>query len=422
MNKHIKHVKRDYIWNTTAGLINASEAVIMSMITIRLTGLLDAGMLTIAFAVGNLMMPIGKFGMRNYQITDVKNRFSFLIYLKTRMVTALMMIISIIVYLGYASVVLEYNADKIGIIFAICMIYVVEVLEDVIWGYYQHQNRLDAGAKMFCIRWGSILAVFFVALYVSRDLRLTLTLCVGVSLAVFLILLKMSFPQICSEEDRAVSVVVRRNDLREIGELLKIAMPLFVNSFLSFYVNNAPKYAIDACLTDEIQACYGFVAMPIMVIRLLNTFIYQPLLVPMAVEWEEKRIKQFYKRILKQMAIIGIIAAICMLGAYLIGIPVLSMLYNTDLAGYKRELIILLLGGAFLAGSGYMGTALTIMRCQKDLAKPYCLVAIIAAVSLKRIVSEYGTIGASVCYLFLMLLLCLQYSIIFVIRLRESRK
>lgn len=422
MNKHKSQVRQDYIWNTIAGLVNASEAVIMSMITTRVTGLLDAGMLTIAFAVGNLMMPIGKFGIRSYQTTDVKNRFSFSVYLKTRIVTVWMMIIGVFTYLCFASMKLKYNTDKTGVIFAICLIYVVETLEDVIWGYYQQRNRLDVGARMFCIRWISIFAVFFIALYVSRNLRLTLMLCFGFSVLVFLTLLKMTFPKICSDEDRKASFVVRRDDLGKIGELLWIAMPLFINSFLSFYVNNAPKYAIDAYLTDEIQACYGFVAMPITVIRLLNNFIYQPLLVPMAVEWQQKKIKQFNRRILKQMAIIGFISATCMMGAYLIGIPVLSMLYNTDLSGYKRELIILLLGGGFLALSGYMGIVLTIMRCQKDLLWPYCLVAIVGAFSLKRVVSEYGTMGASVCYLFLMLLLCLLYSIIFWIRLRGNRK
>ena len=258
--------KLDYIWNTAAGLINAAEAVVMSMIVTRMTGLADAGMLTIAFAIGNLMMPIGKFGIRNYQVTDMEEKFSFPIYLRTRFVTVLLMVIAVCCYLFYAIRKLGYGHDKIGIIFAVCMIYAIEAMEDVIWGYYQHRNKLYVGASMFCFRWLTILLVFPIVLYISRNLRFTLLLCLAASIVTFLILLKISYPRFCSEEDRSVMALFRRDDSRKIGRLLKVVFPLFGISFLSFFENNAPKYAIDACLTDEVQACYGFVAMPVFVI------------------------------------------------------------------------------------------------------------------------------------------------------------
>lgn len=413
--------KQDYIWNTAAGLINAAEAVIMSMIVTRITGLADAGMLTIAFAVGNLIMPIGKFGIRNYQVTDIENKFSFVIYLKARFVTVVLMLFSIAGYMLYASVRLQYGKDKLGVILAICMIYVVEAMEDVIWGYYQRRDHLYAGAKMFCFRWLGILCVFPAALYVSRSLSLTLAICFVVSFVLFMILLRISYPNICSDEDRHLKLLLRKSDLPIVGRLLKIAFPLFGISFLAFYVNNAPKYAIDACLTDEIQACYGFVAMPVFVIGLLNNFIYQPTLVPMADEWEQKQNRKFQRRIVKQLLLIGMISVICLAGAYVLGIPVLTLLYHTDLAAYKAELMILLAAGGFLAMSGYLSVVLTIMRRQKDLLWPYCLIAVIAVISLKRIVSQYGTTGAAVCYMALMMLLCLLYGGVLVVRLKGTK-
>lgn len=411
----------DYIWNTAAGLINAAEAVVMSMIVTRMTGLTDAGMLTIAFAIGNLMMPVGKFGMRNYQVTDVEEKFSFPIYLRTRLVTVLLMIIAVCGYLSYAKTKLGYSHDKIGIIFAVCMIYAVEALEDVIWGYYQHRNKLYAGAAMFCFRWLTILLVFPVVLYISRDLKFTLLLCLAASIVTFLILLKITYPRFCSEEDKSIVALLKRDDSREIGRLLKVVFPLFGISFLAFFENNAPKYAIDACLTDEVQACYGFVAMPVFVIGLLNNFVYQPTLVPMAVEWEQKQMQKFKRRIARQFFVIGIISIICILGAFLLGIPVLSILYNTDLSDYKSELMVLLMASVFLAASGYQSVVLTIMRCQKALLWPHCVVSVIAAISLKLIVSEYGTIGAACCYLVLMMLLCLLYGSILLAKLKGSR-
>lgn len=418
MNSGKKTLRKDYIWNTAAGLINAAEAVVMSMIVTRMTGLADAGMLTIAFAIGNLMLPIGKFGVRNFQVTDVENKFSFFTYLTARFTTVLFMVMAVCGYLGYAAAGLGYSSDKIGIIFAICMIYAVEALEDVIWGYYQHRNRLFAGARMFCVRWIGILLLFPLVLYISRNLKVALMWCLVISVIIFLILLRISYPRYCSEEDQFLRLIGNRADFRQIGRLLTTVLPLFGISFLNFYENNLPKYAIDAYMTDEIQACYGFVAMPVFVIGLLNNFIYQPTLVPMAVEWEQKQINRFRKRIRKQIIIIGVLTAICMTGAYLLGIPVLSLLYNTDLTDYKAELMILLLASAFLATSGYQSVVLTIMRCQRALLLPHCIVAGIATIGLPVVVSRYGTIGAATCYMVLMMVLCLLYGGTLTIKLK----
>lgn len=422
MKSMVKLAKQDYIWNTIAGLINAAEAVVMSMIVTRITGLADAGMLTIAFAIGNLVMPIGKFGIRNYQVTDIENKFSFQIYLKTRLLTVLLMIISVFAYLFYAVDQLDYERNKLGIIFAICMIYAVESIEDVIWGYYQRQGRMDMGAKLFCFRWLGILVIFPIALWITEDLQFTLMLCLVISLFLFLILLRVSYSQICSESDRNIKLLIRKRDLGEIGELLKIAIPLFGISFLSFYVNNASKYAIDAYLTDEVQACYGFVAMPVFVIGLLNNFIYQPTLVPMASEWEQKQNEKFCRRIWKQIVALMIISSVCLLGAYMIGIPVLSWLYHTDLSAYKTELMILLLAGGFFAISWYLSVVLTIMRCQKALLWPYGCVAIVAAAGMKEVVLRRGTVGAAFGYLVLMIFLTVLYGGMLTIRLRGNGK
>lgn len=414
--------KRDYIWNTAAGLINAAEAVVMSMVVTRVTGLADAGMLTMAFAVGNLMMTVGKFGVRNYQVTDVGNQFSFSDYLAARLMTVLAMIVTVGTYLGYMLVRAGYSLNKTGIVFAICMIYAVEALEDLIWGYYQQKGKLYAGACMFCLRWGGILLLFPIVLYSSHNLAHTLWICLGVSAVTFLILLCVSYPRLCSREDRLSELIREKADWRQAWKLLRTVFPLFGISFLSFYENNAPKYAIDSCLSDEVQACYGFVAMPVFVIGLLNNLIYQPTLVPMAVEWEQGKRGQFGKRIARQLVVIAALTIACMGGAYLLGIPVLSLLYNTDLTAYKGELMVLLLASAFLATSGYQSVVLTIIRCQRVLLLPHCVVAIIAAVGLPFIVAKYGTMGAAVCYLALMILLTLTYAGILIIKLRGSKR
>ena len=59
------------------------------------------------------------------------------------------------------------------------------------------------------------------------------------------------------------------------------------------------------------------------------------------------------------------ISILCIIGIGLVGIPILSLVYNTDLLAYWRELVVLQFAGMFLALSGYLSLILTIMRKQK---------------------------------------------------------
>lgn len=199
-----------------------------------------------------------------------------------------------------------------------------------------------------------------------------------------------------------------------------MCFPLFAGGFLSFYIGNAPKYAIDMYLSDEVQACYGFIAMPVFVIGLLNGFVFNPILYKISVMWHEQRRKEFIKCILRQCLILAIITVTCMGGGYLLGIPVLSILYHTDLTGYRIELLILLLGGGFLGLSGLLNTVVTIMRYQRMVIFIYGVVAIVALFLSKPVVFRYQILGASVMYTLLMAILCVLFVCIIVYGLMKK--
>ena len=83
--------KKSYLWNIIAGCVNAAEAVILMSVVARVVNDEAAGILTIAFAVGNLLMNVGKFGVRNFQVTDTDN-YSFSDYFSLRIITTTAMV------------------------------------------------------------------------------------------------------------------------------------------------------------------------------------------------------------------------------------------------------------------------------------------------------------------------------------------
>lgn len=402
-----ENIERDsYIWNMAGSMLMAFQSVIMLMILTRTLGLVEAGVFTIAYANANLFLTIGKYGMRYFQVSDVKNQFTFAEYRLSRVVTSAAMIAVSVACTLYAAVSNGYTAEKTQVILWMCLFKVVDVIEDVYHGLYQRKNRLDVASKILTLRMILTIIVFGLGLVILRDLLLSLIIATILTTLLFILSIRWTYS--------GIQIGNERVEKRNILLLLKVCFPLFAGSFLSFYIGNAPKYAIDARLTDELQACYGFIAMPVFVIGLLNNFIFNPMLFHISVLWNEKKVKAFVLKTIFQTGVVALITIVCIAGAWLLGIPVLSWLYNTDLGSYKAELLILLLGGGFLGLSGLLNAVITIIRYQKSLMWGYAVMAVLAYFLSDRIVRQYGMMGAAVLYTILMGGLCLIFAGIFV--------
>ena len=398
------NIDRDsYLWNMIGSLLNAFQSVIMLMILTRTVNLYEAGLFTIAYANANLFLNIGKYGVRNFQVSDTNRQFSFKEYNLTRYITTIAMLIVSVIYVLFAAKSNNYTSEKSMIIIWMCLFKIVDSLEDVYHGLYQQNNRLDIAGKCMTLRMFLTIVVFGACLFVYKSLLTALIIS-----TVFTTVVYIAFTMLTCSEFKSFYGSIDKNN---IIKLLKNCFPLFLGAFLAFYIGNAPKYAIDSQLNDELQACYGFIAMPVFVIGLLNNFIFNPVIARMSLMWNEGNKKDFFKLFKKQLLIIVALTAICELGAFLLGIPVLSILYNTNLAPYKTELLVLLLGGGFLALSGLLVTVITIMRMQKVLSIGYIIVSVCALVLSPVMVEKFAIMGASVLYLILMFLLCVMFSI-----------
>lgn len=406
-------VRASYIWNMIGSMIMAFQSVIMLIIITRILSLYEAGVFTLAYASANLFLNIGKYGMRNFQVSDLKHQFTFSDYRFSRIITTFIMFTVSVIYVIVASKQNDYSMDKAWVIIWMCLFKMVDSFEDVYLGLYQQQGRLDVSGKMLSLRMISTVVLFAACLIISRNLLVSLVISTIFTSGIMVCFILLTYSQFENKQEKV--------EIVHIFSLLKKCFPLFLGCFLAFYIGNAPKYAIDSNLNDELQACYGFIAMPVFVIGLLNNFIFNPMITQMSLLWKEGNHNRFIKMFIKQMIIVAVITLICEAGAYVLGIPVLSVLYNTDLSPYKTELLVLLLGGGFLALSGLLVTIMTIIRIQGRQAIGYIIVAIFAFVLSPIFVREYKILGAAVLYLLLMVLLCVIFGILLWAGLRRER-
>lgn len=400
-------LRNSYIWNTIGGLLNAGQSALLLVVISRTNPVEDAGIFSIAYAIACLAVTVGKWGMRNFQATDVQEKYDYSTYVSSRIITCILMMALTLFYIIKGMVISDYSLDKCFVILLMGLLKLLDAVEDIVHGMFQRKGRLDVGAKSMTIRYIVMLSSCIVCLCLTHELVIS----VGISFALSGIFFLWSTLVVYGEFREKTAVSFRN---KGVWRLLADCFSLFAGSFLMIYIANAPKYAIDEYMNESTQACFNYIFMPVYVISVLNTFVYQPVLTRLAVYYEERKHREFLHLFLRQLIIIFGLALCVILCGILFGIPVLSFLYNTDLLEYKLPFIILLAGGSFLAISGYFGVVITILRKQSWLLIGYVIAALIAFFASKPLTLQFGAIGASVLYAGIVLLQALVFTVIFI--------
>lgn len=405
-------MRKQYFWNTVAGLLNAAEAIILGMITNRITGMEDSGILTLAFSVGNLFACVGRWGNRSVQVSDA-GEFAFKDYLDARKISILLQIITSFVYVIISSFLFEYSLTKTYVILLMVLIYASEMVEDVFWGHFQKYEHIETGAQIFIIRWTSIIICFGIALFITKNIAVSMTISTILSFIVLAVSLKKAWGKF--------------KDIKEEYQhggktILKKCFPIMVTAFISFYILNAPKFALDAQMGDDEVAIYGFIAMPVFAIGLLSSFIYYPKVLFLSNTFHERNYKLYKKSLLKQIIIIIIITIIATIGAWLIGIPVLEILYATELSNYRDALTYLIVAGGFLAITSYLGVTLIIEKRNHYPLIANSIVGVLSLFLYKPLIYYLGIDGAAIGLFVVMMVNAIILTILEFLSLHKAKK
>ena len=385
--------KRDIIWNMTGSFLYAFASMVLSIAVVQIAGEDAGGIFTFAFTTfGQHMFMMAYFGIRPFQITDTGGKYSFGDYLGLRLLTC-----GAAVLTGMGYVLLNgYSFEKAAVVFLMVVYKVIDALADAYEAEFQRGGRLYLTGKSNAFRTILSVGVFLASLAYTKDLAAASLWAVGAQAAGFLVFDVLVIRELPNVEWRSAK--------GKKQELFAELILLFCSAVLDFYIFSASKYAIEGCMADRDMAVFGAIFMPTSIINLVAGFVIRPYLTKMSFTWEMGRTRRFLK-IQKRIALI--IAALTVLavgGAWLLGIPVLSLLYpnlRPGLSQCRPALVLIIFGGALNAYMNLFYYSLVIMKKQKYIFGVYGLVSLMAVLVSTPFVRWGGIFGGALAYVVL---------------------
>ena len=418
LNRSDNITRSTYLWNTVNAGLSAALSPVILMVVSRTNGVNDAGVFSIAFAVAALMLFVGQYGLRRFQSSDLKEKYSFAEYNGARVFTMAAMVAASGAYCFYGVIFRDYTPYKFTVVFLICILKMIQAYADVIHGHLQQKGRLDVAAKASAARFAAELVSCSIALVLTHDLIISSSVCVATSLIVLMLTTINLAREYCDTLRPGISA-------GRLKLLMMEGFPIFVSLFLNMYISNVPKYAIDTYLNDEMQAYFNYIFMPAFVIQLIAYFIFNPILTTYAKLWLSESMEDMRKligMIRKQCIILFGLTALAVGVALTIGIPVLSFLFAEDLGDYRTQLCVLMIGGGMMAYGVFFSTVITIIREQVYLLVSYGAAFVAAKALSGFFVKSQGIMGASILYAVLMGILAFILGLVMFIKIGHRKK
>lgn len=405
--------KKQFIWNMLGSGIYSLATVIFVMLAKRLVGEEAGAKFYMAFTTGQMLLTIGYFEIRPFQVTDVKQQYKAKEYFGFRVISsAAMLACAVVVGIVY---VVNGKADAAGfmLIITMCILKMFDGIADVFEGEFQRNDRIDISGMSMAFRTMAIMAVFSIIAWVTRNIYAASAAAAVTGLAgtaVVAVVWSRWFEPLSVSFDR-----------EKVKSLFRSTILLFIGSAMCMWLWNGTKYVVEWTLTDRDTLAYGIVFMPTMVINLGSSFVFKPMLTTLARHYEQGEYKAFAKLVAVLVATaVGITVVTLGAGAWL-GIPVLSWLYDIELAPYKSVMLVLIAAGGFNAVSILFYYALTVMRLQKEIFAGYTITFVVSIILPIVMVKAMGIAGAGTSYLIVMMLLTVLFGGMLCVKLKKRK-
>jgi O-antigen/teichoic acid export membrane protein len=317
-----------------------------------------------------IAMPVIMFAMlqlRPVIASDVREEYKFGEYLGFRIVTT---VVASVVILAIP-LVLRSGPMLTLLIFLVGLSQATEAISDVYYARLQSIHRMDRIAKSQILRGPLSLLVMGSAIYLTGQVVWGVA---GLVLVRTLVLLsydlrvqtQSSEPLLANadhQELQHLKELLRPLwDLRKMGKILWISLPLGLVALLLNLNTNIPRYFIQWRLGAHELGIFAAIAFLMSAGNLLVNALAQAVFVRFARSYADGNRSDFLSVLLKLVGVGTVLGAGGVLGAWIAGPELLRILYRPEYASHSGLLIWFMLAAWISYMGQFLGTAITAAR------------------------------------------------------------
>lgn len=402
-------MKKNILWNTFGSVFYSLCQWLITVIVYHVADLNAAGFLSLAMTTSSSFSAISLFGMRSYQVSDVKHDYSQHEYVGSRILTC------IIAFLTCAVASIWGNdIYQILCIDAFMLIRVAEGMVDVLNGEDQKLNRYDIIGKSYILRGVATVGFFVLGFKILNNLMLTLFVIAVINLGIAFL---YDWRKTSSLE--VIKPIIYNS---KIKTLLIQCFPIVIFTFLFSLEGLIPKNVLKQLEGTESLGAYSTIATPTLVISVLANVAFNPFLPMFATVFQNEEYDRFLKLLHKvYIALIGL-AVITTIGAMVLGRFGLSLLFGKGILEYY-ELFMPIVWCTILIAFIFVLSAILIgLRLMKWLLVGMTIDFIMCIAFVYPIIGKYGQNGASIVQILVYAIYVIFMLVVCEIYVRRTRK
>jgi O-antigen/teichoic acid export membrane protein len=407
-------------WTFAGNVVNSIAQWGMLAALAKLGNADAVGQFTLGLYIAAPVMVLSMMQLRMIQATDAAGEFRFAHYFGTRLILS---IAGIAVIVG-VTLAAGYTAQTAWVIVLVGLAKSVESVSEIIRGLFQRFERMDRSGTSLMIKGPAALGGLALVMWWSGNI---IWAAGAISLLWLAALMLYDLPQArrlqaarASAEDDAITLAPSF-DRAKMAALIARAAPLAIGSCLLTLQARIPGYLLERF--DGVASLGYFGAM-------VYTMVVGTLIVSALAQSASPRLAHLYaenparfRRLVGKLAMpVAVVGVIYVLGAWLLGRPLLALLYKADYADHHIEFVIVAVASAFEFLASLLGTALIatrVFRVQLISGAATCLLVWIPGLLL---IPRYGLRGAAwtlVCVMFVKLM-CHLAGFIWLLRRRRT--
>lgn len=382
---------------------------LITVFVVRIGNYHLAGVFSLVVSITNVFYCISLYGVRNYQVSDIKCEYSDADYFTLRTVTSI--IGFVLFFITIKTLHYDFEINSCCIIY---MLYKIEeAFSDLLFGFNQKYDKYKNIAISYTLKGVATLVLFIVTLYCTKDLFKTI---ISNVVVYFTIMFLFDWKNL----RKNVSIQFKTD---KIITLLKICFPLMLYICLVPYLNFITRYFVELNYGTNNLGYYSSVTMIVSVLSTLTNSVFVTVIPKISNLYYHKCYNEIRKLNLKTLVVFMLLLVFVMVVAIYIGPFMFKIVFGKEILNYMYLLPLTVLTSFILSLVSFSSSVL--ISFHKNMTVLLCnLTAIIVCtLTIGEFIKLLGMNG-SLMSMFLSLLVSfvlLQINVNNVIKL-ESRK